>query len=291
MGRVPQRPIKDLEEAEGTRYGRKRGKQVKLRKPPVIEAWIEFFLDLSEEPLNAEGAFDMSAAKKFVYEEMDGTFDEKFEDIRYEVRGGFANRDGNVKFAPEVQFDRLRARNAGKNICLQVGRDVLVFNQLKVRNEWHGYEKMRDAAFDSLAKFLKYRGLKGVRHVGLSYRDLIRFPEGTAESVEKYLQVSPKYPDSFGKMMLFNLGLHLPAGIEETILDLNVKSVRPTEENANCSMLLMDWQMRPTEKVIGYPDFGRDWLDLAHQEIKKRFVMVFTPKGLDLFEPEEDGHD
>ncbi len=260
---------------------------MKLGRPPVIEAWIEFFLDLSEEPVDATGAFDESAAKKFVNEEMEGKFDEKYEDIGYKLKQGVAQKDGKIEVSQEVSFDRLRARNSEKDICLQVGRDILVFNQLKVEKKWGTYENMRDAAFESLAKFLKFRGLKGIRRVSLSYRDMIKLPEGAAKNIKKYLRVRPGYPESFGSVMLFNLGLRLPSEIEKTVLDLSIKSVRPTEENQDGSMLVMDWHMRPTEKIIDYNDFGRTWLDLAHEEIQNRFMMAFTKEGFDLFEPEE----
>jgi len=260
---------------------------LKLNKPPVIEAWIEFFLDLSEEPLDADGAFDEAAAREFVYERINGKFDEKYEDVRYELRHGAAEKDGKIEVSQEVSFDRLRARNSQKDFCLQIGRDILVFNQLKVRNEWAGYERMRDEAFENLGEFLKYRRLKGIRRVDLSYRDMIKLPANAFKNVKEYLKIVPTYPKSFGPMMLFNLGLHLPSAIPETILDLSIKSVRPTEENRDCSMFLMDWQMRPTEKVTDYEDFGRSWFDLAHKEIRERFVTAFTDSGLALFEPED----
>lgn len=260
---------------------------MKLNKPPVIEAWIEFCLDLSEEPVDADGVFDEAAAREFVYERISGKFDEKYEDIRYELKHGAAEKDGRVEVSQEVSFDRLRTRNSQKNFCLQVGRDILVLNQLKVTDEWGGYERMRDEAFENLAEFLKYRRLKGIQRIALSYRDMVKLPANVGKNVEEYLKVVPTYPESFGPMMLFNLGLHLPSAIPETILDLSIKSVRPTKENRDCSMFLMDWQMCPTEKATDYEDFGRSWLDLAHKEIRDRFITAFTESGLALFEPEE----
>ncbi len=111
---------------------------MKLNKPPVIEAWIEFFLDLSEEPVDADGVFDEAAARKFVCERMSDKFDEKYEDVRYELKHGVAEKDGRIEVSPEVSFGRLRTRNSQKDFCLQVGRDILVFNQLKVTDEWGG---------------------------------------------------------------------------------------------------------------------------------------------------------
>ena len=237
--------------------------------------------------MDADGAFDEAAAREFAYERINGKFDEKYEDVRYELKHGAAKKDGRVEVSQVVSFDRLRTRNSQKDFCLQVGRDILVFNQLKVTNEWGGYERMRDEAFENLAEFLKYRRLKGIQRLALSYRDMVKLPANAGKNIEEYLKVVPKYPESFGPMMLFNLGLHLPSAIPETILDLSIKSVRPTKENRDCSMFLMDWQMRPTEKATDYEDFGRSWLDLAHKEIGDRFVTAFTESGLALFEPED----
>ena len=123
-----------------------------FQKPPVVEAWIEFDFDLSEEniPWTEENAVKFIKENFADYTPKQSEF---FARIQVDSRGlpDFSKTDKS--------FNRIKAFSKDGQYCIQAGRNILIFNQIN-KGEWPGYDNMRNEAFKVLTSYSDYRSFE-----------------------------------------------------------------------------------------------------------------------------------
>ncbi len=93
---------------------------VKLRKPPVIEAWIEFKIDLTDE----HSVWDGNASNEFLTEHFP-SFSHTDQMALAKITIDPKTRKPTTKVAG---IERMRAFTENRDKCIQVGRNVVIYN-------------------------------------------------------------------------------------------------------------------------------------------------------------------
>ncbi len=173
---------------------------MEFKKPPVVEAWIAFKFDLSEE----SAAWDESTAEYFIKEH--------FRDFKIEGCFGFSklfidNKTHNIDLAKsQIIFDRVRAFTEQKDYCVQAGRGIFILNQIK-KDDWPSFDNMRDRVLEEVQKYIDFRGLDDIATVSLHYRDIISIPRDGKEYIDlkEFFHVYTEMPERpFGVVSGFN---------------------------------------------------------------------------------------
>lgn len=252
-----------------------------LKKPPVVEAWIEFKFDLSDE----SATWDKKTAEYFI--------DECFKGFKPDHFFGFAEirvdaKTGRPDFvSAEPVFDRIRAFTEDKAHCVQAGRNVLVFNQLK-KDDWPGFEPMREGAFEAVRKYMKFRGLGRLTSVVLHYRNIVSIPKKKQAGIRlnDFFTIHPEVPeDLYQSMSGFRFTVHLPEACERANTILSIQNLPATGNSPDSFSFVMDWHVTSTGTVESL-DSAESWLEQAHSKLKSMFESAFTKQGLALFGPE-----
>jgi uncharacterized protein (TIGR04255 family) len=256
---------------------------VGFKKPPVVEAWIEFRFALTQE----DSQWDESAARSL----MKSCFEEFVADrflqsmnIDVNMRPG----QSGPTATPEISFERVRAFSQSGEHCVQAGRNVFVFNQLK-RTTWLKYDCLRDSALSAVQKYMNFRNLDELTGVSLHYRDVVAIPRSDSSGIEfaDWFCVYPKVPaHSFGRVSAFTFALQLPSMCERAVAVLSIQSLPPVGEEDREFRFSIDWDVSSVDRV-GDLESVRQWLDSAHMALRSSFEKAFTTRCLALFEPNE----
>jgi len=254
---------------------------VKFKKPPIVEAWIEFKVSLTDESV----AWGESTAKEFMNKHF-----ADFKQQEFFVLTGVKidPKTGNV-LETRRSFERVRAFTKDRDRCVQAGRNLLVFNQIRQgEKEWPGYERLRDGAFDALQKYLDFRSLNTLVGVSLHYLDIVAIPKGNDGKIklEDYFAVYPHLPDgSFGVMSGFQVVMQLPKACKSGNMTLSIQSLPAFGPSEDKGRFAMYWHVCSNQETYDM-DSALKWLGEAHSDIGCAFERAFTQKGLYLFEPE-----
>jgi uncharacterized protein (TIGR04255 family) len=254
---------------------------VKFKKPPIVEAWIEFKVGLTDESVG----WDESTAKELI--------NKHFADFKQQEFFGLTEVKIDPKTANVLEtrrsFERVRAFTEDRDQCVQGGRNLLVYNQIRQgEKEWPGYERLRDSAFDALQKYLDFRTLNTLVGVSLHYLDIVAIPKGKDGKIklEDYFTVYPHLPDgAFGAISGFRVAMQLPQACKGGNMTLSIQSLPafgPSEDKGRFSI---DWHVTSDGKTHDV-DSARQWLEQAHKDLRGVFVAGFTEQGFAIFEPE-----
>lgn len=253
---------------------------MKFKKPPILEAWIEFKVGLTDESVG----WDESTAKEFI--------NKHFADFKQQEFFGLAEVKIDSKTLKVSQtgmfFERVRAFTKDRERCVQAGRNLLVFNQIRQgEEEWPGYERLQDGASDALQKYLSFRGLSTLVSVSVHYRDIVAIPKGKDGKIklEDYFAVYPHLPNgSFGAMSWFRVVMQLPEACKGGNMTLSIQSLPAFGPSEDKGRFAMDWHVCSNQGIYDI-DSALKWLVEAHSDISTAFERAFTQKGLCLFEP------
>lgn len=246
-----------------------------FEKPPVVEAWIEFDFDLSEEniPWTEENAVTF--------------IKENFADYTPKRSEFFARIQVNSKGDPDFSktdktFNRIKAFSNDEQYCIQAGRNILIFNQINKGN-WPGYDNMRDKAFEVLESYSDYRSIKKLLSACLHYRDVISIPSKSGKiELEDYFKIYPNLNNSFGDLSSLKLELFLPHSCTDGLTLFTLLSILGNDDKN--FKFQMDWHIKPSDDsiIINY-EKTREWLNKVHSDLRKRFEETFTDKAKKLF--------
>jgi len=242
-----------------------------FERPPVVEAWIEVYFDLSEENIPWTEEYAVNFIK------------ENFPDYSPKHYEYFARIKVNSKGEPDFSktdksFNRIKAFSKNGEYCIQAGRNVLIFNQIN-KGDWLGYDNMRDKAFEVLEKYLNYRRIERLLNTCLHYRDVINIPSESGKiNLEDYFKIYPKVSDSFGDTWGINLALVLPQSCKRGVTIFTLLQV--LNRDVKNFRFYMDWHITPCEGSI--PTNIKEsklWFDDIHSDLRKRFEETFTDKA------------
>ena len=262
---------------------------MKLRRPPIVEAWIEFHLHAAEEeetwpaqiPVffeNVQGEFprpEYAVAERVTIEERHPT------GLPKKISG-----EQSVRGAKAYCEDRTR--------CVQIEEDALVLNLARQGQDYPGFDVLVDQALRLLAQYCTSFRPQFVREVALHYVDLVRIPRSGAPSLK---------PDDY-----FNIGVRVPRNGQWPLSGFATQMLVPLEiQSASPSHLAVRIESEPldarSEEFRLRVDWhamchGVDTLDASVLESRLRslrdtawrfFKQSVTPLLWNMFEPIEEG--
>jgi uncharacterized protein (TIGR04255 family) len=254
---------------------------VQFKKPPVVEAWIEFKFALTQE----DSVWDEDKATTLVKTRFADYTPEsfsKYAEIHVDARTGKAN--------VQELFDRIRSFSAEKDRCIQARRNVFVFNQLN-RAKWLGYGAMADAAIEAAAHYMEFRGFDELTNVSLHYRDIVAIPRPNAKEglrLPDWFRIYPEVPqETLGTMSSFRFDVQVPELCKDADARLSIQSLPCVAQEETDFRFSLDWHVTSADNTIREIEAARGWLDSAHDTLRSSFEKAFTPACLQLFEPLE----
>lgn len=216
------------------------------RNPPVVEALCEVFFTGSAWDLAVPGLF---------YEQVRGRFPE---------RGQREDAEG-ISTEPRAEFwsgDRSR--------LVQVGRDLLVVNQLR---PYPHYEDWRPIVLEMCALYREVAKPAAVERATLRYLNRIPVPE--TFQMETFFRIYAEVPKEIGGgHRAFLIRLELPALHEEHQLILTFGRANPEPESRHALML----DLYDIAKLTGPDTFAglAQTMDEAHANIERAFEGAIT---------------
>lgn len=256
--------------------GKETSSSTNFENPPVVEAWIEFYFDLSEEEIPWTEA-DATVFIKENFSDYTPKDCEYFAKVQVDSQGrsDFSQID---KF-----FNRIRAFTKDGQYCIQAGRNVLILNQIN-KGDWPGYEIMRDKACEVLGKYSSYRHFEKLLNTCLHYRDVISIPrEGEAIELKDYFKIYPHLEESFGDFCDLKLDLVLPQSCREGVTFFSFLCLPKVAGSEDFFKFQMDWHINPSEGSIMCFEEAENWLNIVHSNLIERFDGAFTSKTMELF--------
>lgn len=266
---------KDIVNVE--QHQQKQEKHREFKNPPVIESWIEFEVDLTEESIswNEDDAKELMKKCFPEFPKMDFF--------------GLAQVQVNQKtreISPTgFSFERVKAFTESRDKCIQAGRNILVFNHIK-KDTWPRFEERREPVFDALNKYMDFRKISKLRTIALHYKDMVKIPKDDKGEVklEDYFTVCPRVPeDKFKAISNFSFSLELPNFCEAVNIVLAIQSIPPQNISDTNYQFAMDWHLVPKQEITDAKS-GKKWLSSAHDAVYNAFVSAFSEKGLSLFD-------
>lgn len=237
------------------------------REPPVVEALAEVFFEGSDWDLAAPGLFYEMVREDFPQRGQVGQLSMTVE------LGADAGRARVQPGEPRAQF-----RTDDGSRIVQVGRDVLVVNQLR---PYPRFEDWRPDVLEMLERYVGVANPSTCAKLGLRYINKITLP--TAEvQLQDYFHLYPETPDEIGTPFgpfVFKVESRPPKHTEHILV--STFGTSQTEEGAPA--LLLDFydvlaQRLPAERaaVAGF-------LDEAHDNVEAAFESSITDRSRALF--------
>lgn len=244
--------------------------QPELRNPPVVEIYADFRFEGGE-----QYAWDHALAQKFLAEQIT-------EPGRREVIPQFLfqpKQEGNqLGISIEQSIDRVRTWSKDGQLCVQIAENRLIVNRAKKEAGPHFRDLLPDAG-RFLEGYSERFTPKQLTSVSLGYVDDVRLPAQGVIDLKQYFTVWAAYPERFGHMSSFSIVLRWEIDGIPVKLDLTARqayvfrftwlatSVTAADESAASA----DWQQR---------------LERCHTALRTAFFASFTPRALELFQPE-----
>jgi uncharacterized protein (TIGR04255 family) len=257
--------------------------QVKLRNPPVVEAWIEF---------HAQG----SDARETWPQGLDSFFGEirtEYPDIEKQVQEQFQVVERSpggmpVKLAFAGELRRVRAFDQPRRRCVQVGRDTLVVNLIKGNEGYGGFEVLLPLAIAHFERFVRVFQPVSIKEAALHYTDLVRVPREPAVSarLEDLFRIGVQVPDEGTwplKRVAVDISVSLPGELAEPDeLVIGFRREAPVSSVSE-DRFRLDWHVVCRDVETLSVDVLGKRLTQAHDGVRQRFRECFTEHTWSLF--------
>ncbi len=253
------------------------------KNPPVVEAWIEFHFEYGEEApkwdQNVAVQFVTSVGEQFNHPEHALLF-------RKDVRFNASN--GSFEFAQSAPvFEKIKTFNVNKDRCIQVDRNLLVYNMLRKGLEWPGFEVLMSEIMPIQKKYLQSFHPVRIGRIVLHYRDNIIIPFDKNGKIEPkdYFEIYPNIPPQIGDMANFSLSLTLPTICRNGDLQFSIKTMPCITNGEQKKMsFIIDWNVYSNAlfECTNEEEFMA-WLNNAHKGLNGAFENCLTEKCRALF--------
>lgn len=246
----------------------------RYRKPPVVEALCELYFHGSRWDETLFGRFfDRVQAFGFT----------RHEPVRHHEAEGVAEPDGEMSPRLRRGEPRMRFSNEARSRLIQLGRDLVVVNQLRPYPHFADWEPV---VHDAARTYQELAQPKGLRRIGLRYINQVTLP-GARVQLQDHFTVGPRIPpawnDEHGAFMV-RVETHTPSGMK---LILTFGSA-PAEDPGFSGFLLDLYAIVELRTPRGVDALGPALAE-AHDSIEAVFEGSITQELRDRFEPEVDG--
>ncbi len=240
----------------------------RYRKPPIVEALVEFRFDPS-------GNWDLTVPG-IMYEQLKG---------RYPIRRQVQQHDfnltaGDSKLEGKVQtIERMQFLGEDEHTLIQVSRHFLVVNQLAPYESWESFVPVIKNGLDAYRDVVNPDSLQ---RVGIRYINHIGFENEQIE-LEDYFHFRPETGEGLPAQManFFMRSLFTYEG-DRDVLKIELTGPIILKNQPLGVILDLDYILQQPDAITIDEVFS--WIDTAHGHIEDGFESCITDKSRILFE-------
>lgn len=262
---------------------------MKLRRPPIIEAWIEFHL---EAPDNEQTWPD---EKDAFLQEVEPEFALQEAVLKDQVQ--LVGRDPSTLRPKEIkgrtELLRVRAFDPERTRCVQAGEGLFVYNLPKRGADYPGFDVLLTQALDYFETYSKCFRPQYVRTAALDYVDLVIIPDEGARrlNLDDYFNLGVRVPSDEGwplRRIRMEVSIPLtPNGPGSDVLTVQFAS-EPRARESDDFRFRLHWHaicqdLRTLEREV----LEKRLRDL-HEAASGLFKDAMTSKLWAMFEPQEE---
>ncbi len=236
-------------------------------QPPVVEALCEIFFHHSKWDPTVPGVF---------YQSISDRFPTKQEIKQVDLAVELGKESAATKMSAVEPRSRFLSADASRMV--QVGRDLLVVNQLK---PYPRFEDWQPLITEMLQHYRDIASPAGIQKIGLRYINRVTIPE-TGHPMESYFRLYPEVPQTLGSAHgQFFLRLQIPARHGEHALIVTFGSTGADDPNSSAYLLdLYDICSAGEQLSV---DLVNRRTNEAHENVEHAFENIITDKARALF--------
>jgi uncharacterized protein (TIGR04255 family) len=261
---------------------------LKLRNPPIVEAWIEFHFRGSDTEVTWPQGLDLFFQEIVAeYPTIERHFEESFQVVE-RAPGGMPK---HVAFQGEIR--RMRAFDAPRHSCVQTGQDTLAVNLIKGTGPYEGFRLLLPTALAQLVRYVRVFRPQSVLSAALHYTDVVTIPRNTDEParLEDHFRIGVQVPDEkhwlLGRVAI-EIGVPLATngdGTDQLVLGFRREPTRPASRE---DRFRMDWHAVCSGLNTVAADILRTRLQAMHDALKRQFQECFTERTWAMFGEEAE---
>lgn len=258
---------------------------MKLGKPPIIQAWIEFRFDHPTD----RSEWDWQTASDF-FDQFQDEYTEREVAVQHRLQIEKVERNQKPRVVDErVHLEGMRAFPADRGRYLQLTGDSLACNFLRTdANGYAGFDALKEESLAKLRAYVDYFRPTRLLQVALQYVDLVRIPfEGDRIELKDYFTIGQDLPEVvFGPTLSFLVQYTTrPPELRRDLLEVRLWNDLPDPEGPT-GQFRMDWRLTASEELSFDEAVLAPRLDQAHERLLDCFRKSFTDAAWKLFEPE-----
>lgn len=256
---------------------------MKLGKPPIIQAWIEFRFDHATD----RPEWGWQTASEF-FDQFHDDYPEREIAVQHRLQIEKVERNQRPRVVDErVHLDGMRAFRADRGRYLQLTKDTLACNFLRTdASGYEGFDALKVEALAKLRAYVVHFRPTRLLQVAMQYVDLVRLPfKGNRIELKDYFTISHDLPESvFGPTLNFLVQYATQPPNSGDLLEVRLWNDLPDPDGPT-GQFRMDWRLTAFGEVSFDESVLGPRLDQAHERLLDCFRKSFTVDAWKMFEP------
>jgi uncharacterized protein (TIGR04255 family) len=255
---------------------------MKLGKPPIVQAWIEFHFDHAPD----RPEWDWRVASDF-FDQFQDEYPEREVYVQREFKIEKLDRNQKPEFVDKgVSLDGMRAFPADRRRCLQLSQNTLVCNFVRTENGYEGFTELKREALAKLRAYVEFFRPTRLIQFAIQYVDLVRIPFVDSRiDLKDYFTIGNDLPEAdFGPMLSFLVQYTTRPPSSSDVLEVRLRNEQPDPQGP-MGQFRMDWRLMAAEGLDLAEDVLGPRLDQSHDRLLDCFKKSFTPRAWAMFEP------
>lgn len=256
---------------------------MKLGKPPIVQAWIEFRFDHAAD----RPKWDWPAASAF-FDSFQNEYPEREVVVQHQLQ--IAKVEGNQK--PRIVDERvdlagMRAFRTDHARYIHLTQDTLACTFVRTDvNGYEGFDALKREALTKLRAYVDFFHPTRLLQLAMQYVDLVRIPfQQDRIELKDYFTLSQDLPEAdFGPTLNFLVQYATRPPGSRDILEVWLRN-EPPDPHGPIGQFRMDWRLMASEELSFAEDVLGSRLDRAHDRLLDCFKKSFTPQAWAMFEP------
>ncbi len=258
------------------------GRMMKLGKPPIIQAWIEFRFDHGDE--RREWGFKEASAYLDRFQE---SYPEREALFQRQFRIEKVQRHRNPEVVPgPIHVQAVRASNTAGSKYIQLTRDAVACNFLRTETGYEGFDALKAEALEKFRAYVEMYQPTRLLEFAVHYVDLVVIPLGPAKKLDldEHFTLGINLPDlTFGSILNFVVQCtSRPPDSHDT---LEIRLQDESDPLGLSARFRMDWRLSASHELTLAEAEVAARLEQAHDRLVGYFQKSFTDKAWRMFEP------
>jgi uncharacterized protein (TIGR04255 family) len=257
---------------------------VPLKKPPIVEMWVEFKFELAD-PNSAIGPAEIQFLREFR---------QNFPKLRISTKNQLEFRQVSQDAWPEVtgqrtEVTRYTALNADGSRWLHVTRDQFVCNFLRLGDNYPGFAELSKEAVGKLSRYVEVCRPVKLQYAAIHYVDVIVLPASESGEIRlaDYFTLGLDLPaESFGDQAAYLIRIGTVPRDGTGVMDVELQ-MGPPDFKKRLFRFRMDWhKWCPYDGEVDLEKIQKD-LEKSHESVMRCFRAAFTEQTWKLFDPSD----